>query len=75
MKTAYFVNARTVKDDKGTSYAMFGIDAVSDDGVVVNSVVDIFDSFEKAEEFAAKCTVLELSPEHLQDVIEDALIS
>ncbi len=74
MKTFYNVNARTVRDEEGKPHAMFGIDAVSEDGIVLNSIVDAFGSYEEAEELANKCTELELSPIHLQDVIEDALV-
>lgn len=75
MKTSFHVNARTVWDKEGKPHVMFGIDAVSEDGIVQNSVKSAFDSHEKAEELAQKCTELELAPEHLTDVIEDALMS
>lgn len=74
MKTFYNVNARTVRDEEGKPHAMFGIDAVSEDGIVQNSVIDAFGNHEEAEALANKCTELELSPIHLQDVIEDALV-
>ena len=74
MKTFYNVNARTIRDEEGKPHAMFGIDAVSENGIVQNSIIDVFGEFEKAEKLAEKCTELELAPEHLQDVIEDALV-
>ena len=75
MKMFFHVYARTVWDEEGKPHKMFGIDAVSEEGIVQNSVIDAFDNYEKAEEFARKCTELELAPEHLREVIEDVLIS
>ena len=75
MRVSYNVNARTIRDEDGLFHTMYGVDAISEDGIVINSVIDIFENFEKAKKFATRCTELELVPEHLQDVIEDALIS
>ena len=74
MKTSFHVNARTIWDKDGKPHVMFGIDAVSEDGEVQNSVNGAFDNCEKAVQLAQKCTELELAPEHLKDVIEDALV-
>ena len=73
MKVFYKVNVRSLRNEKGEAVAVYGIDAVSEDGIVQNSIVDAFDSLQKAETLADECTDLELAPEHLQDVIEDAL--
>lgn len=73
MKTFYKVNVRTVKDDSGFHVTMYGIDAVSEDNIVQNSIIDAFDSMEKAEKISELCTKLKLAPEHLQDVIEDTM--
>ncbi len=74
MKIIYKVHAKTVRDEKGKSHTVFGIDAVSEDGIVQASIADAFDSYEEAEKLARKCNELELSPMHLQDIIEDALV-
>lgn len=73
MKTIYKVNATTVKNEEGTSIKMYGIDAVSEKGIVESSIEDVFDNKEEAESFSALCTELDLAPEHLRDVIEDRL--
>ncbi len=74
MKIFYNVNARTVRDEEGKPHAMYGIDAVRENGIVQDSFVDVFDNYKDAEELAQKCTELELDPIHLQDVIEDAVV-
>jgi len=73
MKTVYRMNVRSVKSESGEMVAVYGIDAISEDGIVRNSIIDAFDDPRKAEELARICTELELAPEHLQDVIEDAM--
>ncbi|MBQ9428588.1 MAG: hypothetical protein IJU41_03475 [Clostridia bacterium] len=75
MKTMFQVNTRTLYAEDGTPHVTFGIDAVAEDGTVENSVPDAFDTREKAEELAKRCNDYDLAPEHLLDVIEDAMIS
>ena len=73
MKTFYKVNVRSIRNERGESHAVYGIDAVSEDNIVQASVVAAFDSCDKAAELADLCTELDLAPEHLQDVIEDSM--
>lgn len=74
MKSIFKTNKCTVWDEKNIPHVMYGIDAV-EDGVVQASVNGAFDSREKAEELARKCTEYDLAPEHLKDVVEDALMA
>lgn len=73
MKTFYKVNVRSVLDEQGNPNVVYGIDAVSADNIVQASIVDAFDSCDKATTLAKMCTELNLAPEHLQDVVEDTL--
>ncbi len=50
----------------------YGMEAL-ENGEVVNRAEDLFDSELQALDFAKLCTVLELSPMHLEDVSEDIL--
>ncbi|MBR4880912.1 MAG: hypothetical protein IKU19_03200 [Clostridia bacterium] len=50
----------------------YGIEAL-ENGEAVNRADDLFESESEAEKFAKLCTVLELSPIHLEDVSEDIL--
>lgn len=50
----------------------YGIEAM-ENGIAINRVDDLFGSESEAAEFAKLCTLLELSPMHLEDVSEDIL--
>jgi len=57
----------------GDGNVTYGISAVDSNGIILRTVSDIFESITDAENFAKLCTELELSAEHLDDVIADVL--
>lgn len=62
-----------LKDEDGNIYVSYGISArMIDDEIAF--VSDISTDHEKVKRIAELCTERELSPEHLQDVIDDFLI-
>lgn len=74
MFCTYKLTETTVTDGSGTAHAAFGIalyQAESDQPTRV--IGGIFTDRAAAEEFISLCNRLELSPDHLDDVIEDVL--
>ena len=57
------------------SYGVAAFDSAEKDGLstIVASIHDITDNKEDLAELVRQCNLLELSPMHLQDVIEDFL--
>ena len=63
----YKTRSDTVLDDEGSPRTVYGIDLPTE------SIPDIFCSQKEAEDFANLCNSLDLSPLHIQEVIEDLL--
>ena len=68
MKT-YQLRSDTILDDEGISRTVYGVDLPSEN----ISVKDVFCNRKEAEAFGNFCNDLDLSPLHLQDVIDDIL--
>ena len=69
MKPAYPLRTDTVLTEQGTFATVYGIEAPSHNV----SIPDIFTSKPAAEEFVNLCNRLDLSPEHIYEVIDDLL--
>lgn len=69
MKPAYKLRTDTVLTEQGTFATVYGIEA-PDQNI---SIPDIFTSKPAAEEFVKLCNRLDLSPEHVYEVIDDLL--
>lgn len=69
MKPAYKLRTDTVRSELGQPVTVYGIEAPSHN----ISVPDIFTSLPAAEEFVSLCNRLDLSPEHVYEVIDDLL--
>ena len=63
----------TLGENEHTTYGIALADIVEDGANLIESVNDISDDRERVERLAELCTELELSPEHLGDVIDDFL--
>ncbi len=74
MKYDYELITTKIHDEAGTSYEVYGI-LCKEKGTdsLLRSVYDIFCDISAAESFVTLCNHLELSPEHLDDVIEDII--
>ena len=68
MKT-YLLRSDTILDENGASRIAYGIDLPSEN----ISVKDIFCNIEEAEAFVKTCNDLNLSPLHIQEVLDDLL--
>ena len=73
MNYIYRLNETTITDENGEKYTVYGIDAVNDNGYILESHTDIFFDRLKAEEFVSLCNECELELIHLPDVVEDAI--
>ena len=71
MKISYKPVKSVITD--GADNITYGISVLDSSGVTLRTVSDIFDNISDADNFAKLCTELELSPEHLDDVIDDVL--
>ena len=60
-------------DDQGVVHTVYGIAVQASSGITERRIDDIF--FEKATavRFVEACNILSLDPDHLDDVIADAL--
>ena len=74
MNYIYGINTSLVCDEEGAWHRVYGIDCREvDSGALVRHVEGIFCCRADALDLAELCTRLELSPDHLCDVICDAL--
>ena len=74
MTTVYKLTENKVADDSGITHETFGISVYDKEtGVVLRSIEDIFTDRRTAEDLTNLCNRLELSPDHIDDVIEDVL--
>ena len=69
MKPTYKLRIDTILTEQGIPVTVYGIEA-PDQNI---SIPDIFTSRPAAEEFVNLCNRLELSPEHVYEVIDDLL--
>ncbi len=60
------------EDESNQLHTVFGID-ITDNGVVVRMIPNVFYCKEKGQSFVDLCNRLELDPIHIDDVIADAL--
>ena len=73
----YRIREDQVLDEDQIPHTVYGIEVVempSGRILAEYTVANLFSRREQAEELAALCTRLELSPIHLMDVAEDALV-
>lgn len=73
MSYTYYLNERVICDESGKQYIVYGIEAVSSTGIVLQSFPDIFFSKHKVEHLVDLCNKDKLDLVHLLDVVEDAL--
>lgn len=70
----YKLTETTVADESGNTHSAFGIALYQDESGQPTRVIDsIFTDRITAEDFVSLCNRLELSPDHLDDVIDDTL--
>lgn len=69
MKKPYRIREDSIYDDLGNPHTVYGIEAPSYN----ISIPDIFTSKPAAEEFVNLCNRLDLSPEHVYEVIDDMI--
>lgn len=75
MTTVYKLTENKITDEHGTTHKTFGINVCeSETGTVLRSIEDIFTDRRTAEDLVSLCNRLELSPCHIDDVIEDILV-
>ncbi len=74
MKYEYELITTEIHGEEGASRKVYGILCKEKGtGFILRSVYDIFCDLSSAASFAALINRLELSPEHLDDVIEDII--
>lgn len=73
MKYTYMVRVDIIHDEDNCAHTVYGIDLFADKEIV-QSLPDIFFERQKAKELVALCNALDLSPLHLIDVAEDAIL-
>ncbi len=74
MRYEYEITTKEITDDMGNIYAVYGV-RVRESGSTeyIRQVDDIFFDKTTAERFVEACNILALDPDHLDDVIADAL--
>ena len=74
MKYEYELTVTEKTDDMGALHTVYGISVrESGSGEHIRHVDDIFFDKKAAERFVEACNILALDPDHLDDVIADAL--
>ncbi len=61
------------KDEQGNIHTVYGVRAEHESGMVEREIPDVFCDRNSAERFVEACNILSLDPDHLDDVIADAL--
>ena len=69
MKATYKLRTDTVRSELGQPVTVYGLESPS----LNISIPDIFTSKPSAEEFVILCNRLDLSPEHIYEVVDDIL--
>lgn len=73
MEYTYKLKTDTISDDEGNSVEVYGIVCSDSSSNLIKAVSNVFTNKEEAEQFISLCNKLELSPVHLQDVIDEAV--
>ena len=73
MEYTYKLREDVIFDEDNTTHTVYGIDFF-ENGEKAKTVPDIFTDKRSAEELIRLCNFYKLSPLHLMDVIEDAII-
>ena len=66
MSYIYRLNETAIADENGEKYTVYGIDAVNDNGYILESHTNIFFDRLKAEKFVSLCNECELEIQVLQ---------
>lgn len=74
MNYSYYLKENKISDELGEKHTVYGIEAISKTGDVLQSFADIFFDRKKAERLVTLCNDGELSLLHFADAVEDALI-
>jgi len=73
MKYYYSVRTDIVSTEDGESAIVYGVDVTDENGLLLQSIPDIFFDKSKAEDFARDCNDGGLDIVHIMDVVEDVL--
>lgn len=73
MKTIYRLRKDSAHDSEEALHIAYGIEALNEQGYVVESIENVFFNKATATNFIALCNELDLSLLHLFDVVEDIL--
>ena len=73
MRYTYQINQEALRDESGTAWAVYGIEAVDGDGNILFRFSDIFFSRERAEGFVRLCNEQEVELTHIRDIIDNAV--
>ena len=73
MRIQYELVEERHEDPEMGSYISYGI-ALKEEENIIRTIADVFLDKGKAEEFIGRCNEFKLSPIHLEEVIEDALV-
>lgn len=73
MEYTYKLREDVVFDEDNKGHTVYGIDLFKN-GAIARSVPDVFSDKSSAESLVSLCNSCKLSPLHLMDVIEDAII-
>lgn len=71
---SYCLRTDTISDELGQAYSVYGVEAISHQGEVLQSFPDIFFNLEKAKSFVELCNNEDLELIHFADVIENVLV-
>ena len=74
MKCIFKTRQDVVCDEEGKQFITYGVNVVSGEGQVLQSIPDIFLGKQEAYQFVNCCNKNELQIIHLLDVIEDVLL-
>ncbi len=73
MKYTYKMVSERKTDESGNKHTVYGVSVQTETGSFERVITDIFCDKKAAERFVEACNILSLDPEHLDDVIADAL--
>lgn len=74
MKFAYKVIKDTITDSTAQKHITYGIELIGSTGIPIKSIPNIFLDKGTAEHTVSLFNNAELSPEHFDDAVEDAVI-
>ena len=70
----YTLRTDVVEDEEKTEFIVYGITAINDNRLTLDTFPDIFFDKQKAINFVNLCNSEKLELIHLKDVVEDALV-